>query len=70
MICIDQETAEKNAEPFLTLAKTRKMDEKVWFGVHMCLKDDGAGGVKTSGKQRPTIRVEDPVVVEGVWGDC
>lgn len=34
MVCVDQATAEKNAEPFSTLAKTRRMGGKVWFGVH------------------------------------
>ena len=34
MVCIDQTTAEKNEEPFATLAKTRRMGGKVWFGVH------------------------------------
>lgn len=66
MICIDQETAEKNAEPFLTLAKTRKMDGKVWFGCHMC--HNPKEEVTREG-QRPTIRVGDPVVITGVIGD-
>ena len=66
MICIDQETAEKNAEPFLTLAKTRKMDGKVWFGSHMCHnpKED-----MTREGQRPTISVGDQVVVTGRIGE-
>ncbi len=34
MVCVDQTTAEKNEEPFATLAKTRRMGGKVWFGVH------------------------------------
>lgn len=34
MVCIDQTTAEKNEEPFATLAKTRRINGKVWFGVH------------------------------------
>ncbi len=36
MVCIDQNTAEKNEEPFVTLAKTRKFNGKVFFGQHMC----------------------------------
>ena len=63
MICIDQQTAEKNSEPFLTLAKTRKMDGKVWFGCHMC--HNPKEEVTREG-QRPTIRVGDPVVITGV----
>lgn len=34
MVCVDQTTAEKNEEPFVTLARTRRMGGKVWFGVH------------------------------------
>ena len=34
MVCIDQITAEKNEEPFVTLAKTRRFDGKVFFGQH------------------------------------
>ncbi|KAI9727844.1 MAG: hypothetical protein M1834_007890 [Cirrosporium novae-zelandiae] len=37
MICIDQKTAERNAEPFVTLAKTRRFNNKVYFGEHMAL---------------------------------
>ncbi|KAB8302815.1 hypothetical protein EYC80_006160 [Monilinia laxa] len=36
MICVDQDTAEKNEEPFVTLAKTRRFESKVFFGSHMC----------------------------------
>ena len=43
MVCIDQNTAEKNEEPFVTLAKTRRMQGKVFFGVHTGLADDGRG---------------------------
>ncbi|KAM3086528.1 hypothetical protein ACMFMF_000476 [Clarireedia jacksonii] len=35
MICVDQDTAEKNEEPFVTLAKTRRFESKVFFGSHM-----------------------------------
>jgi molybdenum cofactor sulfurtransferase len=37
MVCIDQKSAQKRQEPFSTLAKTRRRDGKVWFGVHLCL---------------------------------
>ena len=56
MVCINQETAEKSEEPFVTLSKTRRFDGKVFFGVHMCYSG-GAGGV-------PTLRVGDVVVPE------
>lgn len=36
MVCVDQDTAIKNEEPFVTLAKTRRYDGKVFFGSHMC----------------------------------
>ncbi|GAB7353267.1 hypothetical protein MBLNU459_g3774t1 [Dothideomycetes sp. NU459] len=36
MVCVDQLTAEKNQEPFVTLAKTRRFAGKVLFGVHTC----------------------------------
>ncbi|KAH7034843.1 MOSC N-terminal beta barrel domain-containing protein [Microdochium trichocladiopsis] len=36
MVCINQSTAEKTDEPFITLTKTRKFDGKVFFGTHMC----------------------------------
>jgi molybdenum cofactor sulfurtransferase len=37
MVCVDQESAEKNGEPFVTLAKTRRFDGRVLFGVHTAL---------------------------------
>jgi molybdenum cofactor sulfurtransferase len=36
MVCIDQDTGQRNAEPFSTLAKTRRHDGKVFFGQHTC----------------------------------
>lgn len=65
MVCINQETAARAEEPFVTLAKTRRRRGKVVFGVHCCLRADGGG--------RRTIRVGDRVVVvrrgEGEGGD-
>jgi molybdenum cofactor sulfurtransferase len=61
MICVDQDTAEKNEEPFVTLAKTRRFDSKIFFGSHMChIPSKGA----TREGQYPTIRVGDVVEVE------
>lgn len=54
MVCVDQVTAEKNEEPFVTLAKTRRIDGKVLFGVHTC-------HVPSRGGPTPTIRVGDVV---------
>lgn len=36
MVCIDQQTAERNQEPFITLSKTRRFDGRVYFGEHAC----------------------------------
>lgn len=41
MVCINQDTAEKSEEPFVTLSKTRKFDGKVFFGTHMCWTPPG-----------------------------
>ncbi|KAL2065043.1 hypothetical protein VTL71DRAFT_4183 [Oculimacula yallundae] len=60
MICIDQDTAEKNDQPFVTLAKTRRFDSKIFFGSHMCHMPSQSI-TKTS--QFPTIRVGDPVTI-------
>jgi molybdenum cofactor sulfurtransferase len=60
MICIDQNTAVKDSEPFVTLAKTRRFDGKVFFGSHMCHIPSLS---PTKGSQYPTIRVGDPVTV-------
>lgn len=56
MICVDQETGVKDEEPFVTLARTRRFEGKVFFGGHMCV-DPGAAG--------RTIRVGDVVEVDG-----
>ncbi|CAO1596454.1 hypothetical protein XANCAGTX0491_000299 [Xanthoria calcicola] len=60
MVCIDQTTATRSEEPFVTLAKTRRMPgqgmgQKVFFGVH-CALQGGEGGEKR------TVRVGDRVV--------
>ena len=54
MVCVDQGTAEKNEEPFVTLAKTRRKEGKVFFGVHTALSEDAG--------QVARIRVGDRVV--------
>jgi molybdenum cofactor sulfurtransferase len=59
MVCIDQQTAEKNQEPFVTLSKTRRFDGRVYFGEHTChlpLEDTSSLLV-----QNPTITVGDAV---------
>ncbi|KAE9381652.1 molybdenum cofactor sulfurase [Stipitochalara longipes BDJ] len=62
MICIDQDTAEKNEEPFVTLAKTRRFESKIFFGSHMCHIPSKES---TKEGQYPTIRVGDVVTIEG-----
>lgn len=60
MLCIDQNTAEKTPEPFETLAKTRRVNGKVYFGQHIChlpTGDHASTGAKS------TIAVGDPVRV-------
>ena len=43
MVCVNQKDASRRPEPFSTLAKTRRRDGKVWFGMHMCLKQIAKG---------------------------
>ncbi|KAI1098597.1 PLP-dependent transferase [Jackrogersella minutella] len=62
MICIDQETAEKSEEPFVTLSKTRRFDGKVFFGTHMCHLPSPTPSTKEA--QFPTITVGDKVLVD------
>lgn len=59
MVCVDQQTAEKNQEPFVTLSKTRRFDGRVYFGEHTChlAMDDAA----SPAAQYPTIAVGDAV---------
>ena len=57
MVCVDQETAQRSDEPFVTLAKTRRTDGKVYFGVHMALDSDGSGSFQT-------VQVGDSVFIE------
>ncbi|KAI1117999.1 molybdenum cofactor sulfurase [Nemania sp. NC0429] len=64
MVCINQETAIKSEEPFVTLAKTRRFDGKVFFGVHMC--HIPAAAPNSEKAQWPTISVGNKVVVDPV----
>ena len=60
MICIDQDTAEKDEEPFVTLSKTRRFESKIFFGSHMC-HVPSKGPTKEG--QFPTIIVGDVVTI-------
>ncbi|KAI1132455.1 molybdenum cofactor sulfurase [Nemania abortiva] len=64
MVCINQETATKGEEPFITLAKTRRFNGKVFFGVHMCHMPMIAPNTKDT--QCPTISVGDKVMVDPI----
>lgn len=62
MVCVDQATAEKRQEPYVTLAKTRRFDGKVFFGCHM--RHEPVGVAPSGETQYPTIQVGDLVTVE------
>lgn len=55
MVCVDQSNSEKNEEPFVTLAKTRRKEGMIYFGVHTALATNVTGQVAR-------IRVGDRVV--------
>lgn len=69
MICVDQNTAVRDEEPFVTLTKTRRFEGKVFFGEHMSLVEQdvvGKGKGIRREEQFPTIKVGDLVeVLEG-----
>jgi len=56
---IDPDTAARGKEPLATLARARRWDGKVWFGMNLIpdLPPDGAAGAA------PEIRVGDPVEI-------
>ena len=56
MVCVDPETGTRNQEPFVTLAKTRRCQGRVFFGVHTSLLREGDEGMYS------TIRTGDSVV--------
>jgi molybdenum cofactor sulfurtransferase len=59
MVCVDQQTAERNQEPFVTLSKTRRFDGRVYFGEHTCHMP--MQNSATPLVQYPTITVGDSV---------
>ncbi|KAB5551350.1 pyridoxal phosphate-dependent transferase [Coniochaeta sp. 2T2.1] len=60
MVSINQDTAEKSEEPFVTLSKTRRFDGKVFFGTHMGHAPPSIVGARET--QYRTIKVGDTVV--------
>ncbi|KAL7927395.1 PLP-dependent transferase [Trichoderma austrokoningii] len=59
MVCVDQNTGERRQEPFSTLAKTRRLNGKVYFGTHMRHEP-----TEHYDATRPTVQVGDVVAVE------
>lgn len=67
MVCIDQTTGAKGEEPFVTLAKTRRFDGKVFFGTHMCHLPSSSPPPREETDDTatlPTVCIGDRVVVE------
>ncbi|KAM0262325.1 hypothetical protein ACHAQJ_001794 [Trichoderma viride] len=62
MVCVDQTTGERRQEPFVTLAKTRRLNGKVYFGTHM--RHESLEESEELDALGPTIQVGDVVVVE------
>lgn len=58
MVCIDQFTGVRGDEPLATLAKTRRVDGRTYFGRHVCL---GEGEIFGNEEER-TVMVGDRVV--------
>lgn len=67
MVCVDQQTAVRDQEPFATLSKTRRFNGRVFFGQHACHVPAATAGA-TPATQRPTIMVGD--MVRGFWKDA
>lgn len=58
MVCVDQYNAERNEEPFVSLALHRRKDGKVFFGVHCALagtKRQQLARIKLGDKVRATV---------------
>lgn len=62
MVCIDQLTAERREEPFSTLAKTRRIGGKIFFGRHIGLSSSSCTGDDDDGSEGRSIRVGDAVI--------
>jgi molybdenum cofactor sulfurtransferase len=59
MVCVDQQTSQRDQEPFVTLSKTRRFDGRVYFGEHTCHLP--VGDRASPLVQFPTIMVGDSV---------
>lgn len=68
MVCVDQENGEKGtllSEPYSTLAKTRRWDGRVWFGMHLGLAFDEDGNGDGDGERGRVGGEEDEGVYRG-----
>lgn len=66
MVCVDQHSAKRRHEPFSTLAKTRKRDGKVWFGMHL---SPVMAGENRKVEGRRFIKTGDTVKARGQEGE-
>ncbi|QIX00078.1 hypothetical protein AMS68_005595 [Peltaster fructicola] len=57
MICVDQQTGEKRPEVFLTLAKQRRIDGKVLFGIHCAMTDSKSCSIQVGDKLEVTYQM-------------
>ncbi|KAF4762189.1 hypothetical protein HAV15_006652 [Penicillium sp. str.  len=62
MVCIDQFTGVRRAEPFSTLAKTRNIDGKVKFGKYSALSPEELEGFDSELPDRRKLMIGDVVV--------
>lgn len=58
MVCIDQTSGERNREPLVTLAKMRKIDGRIIFGVHTAL---------SAADTKRCCRIKSGDIVETFW---
>ncbi|KAI5811490.1 pyridoxal phosphate-dependent transferase [Peziza echinospora] len=68
MVCIDQTTAQKNEEPYVTLSKTRTVGGRVLFGqhaTHVPVEGRAGAGIKVGDLVRVWAREEEGMGSEG-----
>ncbi|RAK82508.1 putative molybdenum cofactor sulfurase protein (HxB) [Aspergillus fijiensis CBS 313.89] len=61
MVCVDQYTGVRGDEPYSTLAKTRKVGNKIYFGRHLGLASLGAVDEEEASAVSRTVMVGDTV---------
>jgi uncharacterized protein len=60
---IDPDTAVKGKEPIATLARSRRWDGKVWFGVNLIPDSPQRGGAASATEPVGAITVGSPVQI-------